>query len=53
MVDDMQRGHMFGFLAQNEEQRIEEFGELGNVVPPAGVGHLGERERDRKMGGRK
>jgi len=39
MVDNVQQGNMLIFLAKNEEKRIEEFGELGEVIPPTSVDH--------------
>jgi len=39
VVDDMQQRDMLLFLAQHEEERIEEFSELGEVIPPASVDH--------------
>lgn len=40
MVDDVQGGHVLVLLPQDEEQRVEELGELGDVVPPARSRHL-------------
>jgi hypothetical protein len=37
-MDDMQCGHLIETFAHNEEQRVEEFGELGKEVPPTTAG---------------
>lgn len=50
VVDDVQRGHVLRFFAQNEEQRVKELGELGNVVPPAGRRHLRNGGRSGERG---
>jgi len=39
VVDDVQQRDVLLFLTQHEEERIEEFSELGEVVPPASVDH--------------
>ena len=39
VVDDVQQRNVLVFLAQDEEERVEELGELGEVVPPGGVRH--------------
>lgn len=40
MVNDVKCGDVLVLLAQNEEERVKELGELGYVVPPANVDHL-------------
>ena len=38
-MNHVQRGDVIVLLAQNEEKRVGELDELGDVVPPAAVGH--------------
>jgi len=40
VVDHVQRGHLVVPLAHHEEERVEELGELGEVVPPATLSGL-------------
>lgn len=40
VVDDVEGGNVVVFLSKNEENGVEELGELGNVVPPASSGGL-------------
>lgn len=39
-MNDVERRHVTVLLPQDEEERIEEFREFGEVVPPARPGHL-------------
>ena len=39
MVDDVQCGDVLVLLPEDEEQGVKELCELGEEVPPAGVGH--------------
>lgn len=39
-MDDVQGGHVLVLLAQDEEQSVEEFRELTEVIPPTRVCHL-------------
>lgn len=47
MMNDMQCGDLIVSFAHHEEERIEELGELGEIVPPAAPCSL-RRERKRK-----
>lgn len=47
MMNDMQCGYLIVSLAHHKEERIEELGELGEIVPPAAPCRL-QRERKRK-----
>lgn len=40
VVDDVQRRHLIVPFTHHEEERIEELGKLGEVVPPASGCHL-------------
>lgn len=48
---DVQEGELVGLLAQDEEERVHEFNQLGNVVPPEGCCYLcgGEGGGEGKM----
>ena len=39
VVDDVQGAHVVVLLPHDEEEGVKELGELGEVVPPGGVGH--------------
>lgn len=39
VMHNVQKRDMFILFAQNEENRVEELGELGEIIPPAGVHH--------------
>lgn len=39
VVDDVENGHLVGFLAQHKENRVEKVDEFRDVEPPADVNH--------------
>ena len=39
VVDDVKGGHVVELLARQEEEGVEELGELAEEVPPGGTGH--------------
>ena len=39
VVDDVQRRHVLKLLPRQEEEGVEELGELAEEVPPRGCGH--------------
>ncbi len=39
VVNDVQRRHVIKLLSRQEEEGVEELGELAEEVPPGGAGH--------------